>query len=699
MDTLAWASWIVGGVLALLGLLVAAWSIRGDRSRGRRRCPRCWYDMSKVPGMTCPECGRTPKNERRFGKTRRRWKGLIWTGLLVLLGMVAAVTPAAYTGKWVQYTPTPLLKVVVDQFKDDAKAEFEKVVQSNTGGLGVAKQSSWEKLLLASESARHLAAFTAMPIKQRNDAREASTKYLWHARTASGLAYRTNGQIPPDESSPSLMVYENVQLAVTILSNLGDESCVASDALLGLFADGQYETANFGFRAIAGTKTTATALAPGLMKLIRESTSGPMRINATVALALVSSPSDQRVCAFLLGAIEHDDSPDVRMASIFAMARVDPTSEQLFQALTRSVTTDKTAIVRHNALEMLGNLYVTKNDWASAASAARIRNPMYESYNMSDPLWATSYLMGASPISGTHDTRLIPLCIKALSDTDSRIRQTSATYLDFFGADARSAIPAIDAALATETDSAVKQALLQAFLHVEAGPRSVKRLTEALDDPKLAEYTLRWAFAELGRLGPAAASAVPTIERFIASHEFSLVFAVKALANIGEAGLPQLLKLLDDKRDGVRIMVSEDITLSNISTCGVSDQLIPRMKDTCRPVRVYIAKTLAKCPEQWSQVFPVMVEAMRNEESFSARMEYVELLAKFGAGHLDEMVPQLAVSLTDEAWSVRLVAAQQLVALGKDAELARAALVKATKDADESVRAAARTVLEMLDAR
>src|SRR5262249_45053025 len=93
-------SWVIGGALACVGVLVIAWGMFRDRSRGRRRCPRCWYDMSGVPGLICPECGRTHMSERRLLRARPS-RRVICLGLLLLLvagGTVLA--PAAYTGKW-----------------------------------------------------------------------------------------------------------------------------------------------------------------------------------------------------------------------------------------------------------------------------------------------------------------------------------------------------------------------------------------------------------------------------------------------------------------------------------------------------------------------------------------------------------------------------------------------------------------------
>lgn len=67
-NVLAWTLGVLGGV----GVLVAWFQ---DQSRGRRRCPRCWYSMASVPGLQCPECGRTATHEGLLWKTRRR-KGL-----------------------------------------------------------------------------------------------------------------------------------------------------------------------------------------------------------------------------------------------------------------------------------------------------------------------------------------------------------------------------------------------------------------------------------------------------------------------------------------------------------------------------------------------------------------------------------------------------------------------------------------------
>lgn len=82
-------------LLGLVGLLFGSWLIRkglwGDRLRGTRRCPKCWYVMAATPGMRCSECGHEATSE--FELHRSRWS---WPALLVGAGMALAA-PVLFT--------------------------------------------------------------------------------------------------------------------------------------------------------------------------------------------------------------------------------------------------------------------------------------------------------------------------------------------------------------------------------------------------------------------------------------------------------------------------------------------------------------------------------------------------------------------------------------------------------------------------
>lgn len=108
-----WFFWICGWSACLGGILLMAWALFWDRSRGRRRCPKCWYDMRGTDSLTCSECGHTVKREKRLFKTRRRrrWAG---TGLvLAVVGYAIYTTPAVQRrGMWGMVPNTVIVLLV-----------------------------------------------------------------------------------------------------------------------------------------------------------------------------------------------------------------------------------------------------------------------------------------------------------------------------------------------------------------------------------------------------------------------------------------------------------------------------------------------------------------------------------------------------------------------------------------------------------
>lgn len=109
---LDWLFAAVGWMLASGGTALLIWALFLDRSRGRRRCPRCWYDMAGVPGLLCPECGRTVESEKRLGRTRRRWR---WGAAALALGAAGAAvkrTPDYRRHGWVSLVPSCVLAYI-----------------------------------------------------------------------------------------------------------------------------------------------------------------------------------------------------------------------------------------------------------------------------------------------------------------------------------------------------------------------------------------------------------------------------------------------------------------------------------------------------------------------------------------------------------------------------------------------------------
>jgi hypothetical protein len=110
---LDWLFTLLGCTLAAAGAALLLWSLFWDRPRGRRRCPRCWYDMGGVPGLVCPECGRVAALESHLRKTRRRPRYGALAAVLLLSAWVAASVPGYRRGGWVRLVPSSALVLLM----------------------------------------------------------------------------------------------------------------------------------------------------------------------------------------------------------------------------------------------------------------------------------------------------------------------------------------------------------------------------------------------------------------------------------------------------------------------------------------------------------------------------------------------------------------------------------------------------------
>ncbi len=107
-DLSIWFAWIAGSAVAI-GLVAGIWwSLFADRSRGRRRCPACWHDMTGTSGLRCPECGHDAGHERHLFATRRRW--MMAAGFLLALLVATVAFRIRVTQEGIaSFAPTRLL--------------------------------------------------------------------------------------------------------------------------------------------------------------------------------------------------------------------------------------------------------------------------------------------------------------------------------------------------------------------------------------------------------------------------------------------------------------------------------------------------------------------------------------------------------------------------------------------------------------
>lgn len=77
----------IGLGMLLFSCFLVVWALVGDRSRGRLRCPRCWYDMSDSDGRPCPECGKEISEARQLTRTRRPKWAFVVALMFLLVGL------------------------------------------------------------------------------------------------------------------------------------------------------------------------------------------------------------------------------------------------------------------------------------------------------------------------------------------------------------------------------------------------------------------------------------------------------------------------------------------------------------------------------------------------------------------------------------------------------------------------------------
>ena len=102
----------LAALVCVAGVGVTWWAIFGDKARGRRRCPRCWHDLSGTPGRTCGECGHRAPGEDDLFSTRRRWP-IALASLAFILFVAGWVRLTVLDGRWSSYVPDAALGVIV----------------------------------------------------------------------------------------------------------------------------------------------------------------------------------------------------------------------------------------------------------------------------------------------------------------------------------------------------------------------------------------------------------------------------------------------------------------------------------------------------------------------------------------------------------------------------------------------------------
>jgi hypothetical protein len=129
-SSLIWASALIAMVLSIPLLW---WSLFGDRQRGRRRCPRCWHDLTGTPGMTCGECGFSAASERMLHRSRRRL-GLTALSISIMAASLGVVFWEVDRDWWLELVPSRVLIASMPWTSDSSNALVRELYSRQARG-------------------------------------------------------------------------------------------------------------------------------------------------------------------------------------------------------------------------------------------------------------------------------------------------------------------------------------------------------------------------------------------------------------------------------------------------------------------------------------------------------------------------------------------------------------------------------------
>jgi HEAT repeat protein len=203
------------------------------------------------------------------------------------------------------------------------------------------------------------------------------------------------------------------------------------------------------------------------------------------------------------------------------------------------------------------------------------------------------------------------------------------------------------------------------------------------------------AARELGERGTAAKAAVPAlaVAWFTDSCTDVQVEAVRALARIGPASVPELLKGMAHESRTVRLQAIQALTRLGPDAKPAVPALRTALQDPSAEVRGLAALALGAIGLSAADAAPALVKLLGDQAPVRAKASVA--LAQLGPGG----VPALADGLKATRHTIRAGCAQVLALLGADAAPALSALSTALADSDAKVRTLVAVALGEQDGR
>ncbi|MHA7814301.1 MAG: hypothetical protein ACX94C_13035 [Phycisphaerales bacterium] len=200
-ETVYWVLLVIALVVLGRGLL---WDRAGFRGRPKRRCRKCWYDLTGVDGdvsrepVVCPECGKAHKTKRSMRKTRRGKRWVVAAFGLWMLAYGASVTPKVQKNGWGAAVPRVVLVMSLPFISEEPGSGLTTAIPFSVSTI---KVSAFEKMIL-DEIEREWRFSLYNPLQIESDfgwvsarlafllARMESESALCDGTTAKGRAYQ-----------------------------------------------------------------------------------------------------------------------------------------------------------------------------------------------------------------------------------------------------------------------------------------------------------------------------------------------------------------------------------------------------------------------------------------------------------------------------------------------------------------------------
>ena len=341
---------------------------------------------------------------------------------------------------------------------------------------------------------------------------------------------------------------------------------------------------------------------------------------ACLTLAEIGPPARGAVgpVAQLLTAKE----PEIRLQACMALGAIGSDAKEALPGLLKLLQNDSLAGVRYSAAFAIGGIGVADEGAISALNAAIESNDKFLA------TVAAAALLRIQPGNKKESAKAVKLLLDGLQTGDERIRQASARALFELKTSSDVLGPALIAAL-KNSDPAVAKDSLQAlgalgpaFLpqiaELLANPElrgyalmvlarfgadakgATPQLAAMLDDPKLEPMMRREVQYVLGKIGPAAAPAVPQLIASLGNDSErvrnSAIFALGKIGPGAKSAVPALEKLVDSEDAFLRVGSLWALVHIQPGDAGVIAKAVPELiksldaeRDT---VRAEVAGTL-----------------------------------------------------------------------------------------------------------